>query len=111
MTVSMWNNTDGADQVDFLLFVVGLEDKSIHRTFVVALFFTLCPCTYSSFVDCSIDWSVLTAVVRFNVYGKKEDIGGGSFRIVSKSFIISDNVFVGVIIGSSHAEGKKIDSI
>ena len=42
-----------------------------------------------------------------NEVRNKGDIGGGSFRTVSRSLMMSDNVSVGVMVGSSQVEGKK----
>ena len=68
---------------------------------------TLCCCTLWSDGGHSIDCRALTAVVRPNDCGRNGDIGGGSLSTVSKSSMISDNVSVGVIVGSSVVVGKK----
>ena len=105
--------------VDILLIVgvlgVGTVVKSIQRipgvnTFcsrIVSPSDTLCCCTLFDTGGRIIDCSDSTALVSPNDCGRNGDIGGGSLSTVSKSSMMSDNVSVGVIVGSSVVVGKK----
>ena len=91
--------------------VVGAVVKSIRRISGVCTLCsrgnTLCCCTLWSDGGRRIDCSASTAFVSPNVCGRNGDIGGGSLRTVSKSSMMSDNVSVGVIVGSREVVGKK----
>ena len=113
MIVPIGYNAVGVDRVvllgiDIVLIVgalvVGALMTSMRRISVVG---TLCCCTHWSDGGRRIDCSASTAFVRPNDCGRNGDIGGGSLRTVSKSSMMSDNVSVGVIVGSREVVGKK----
>ena len=124
-------NAVGLDCVVHLLLLVGCHGfdirlivgvlcfeamvKSIRRIFgdctlcscVISPSDTLCCCTLFSAGGRSIDCSDSTTLVRPNDCCRNGDIGGGSLSNVSKSSMMSENVSVGVMVGSSFVVGKK----